>query len=457
MKNVTNNKYLDDKKLINDVLERQYYSHFRNGDKKIEIFLNGICKANCDYCYLKKHQKSLFPLSIYNEDKIIENLRLLLNWYIENEFTCPIDIFSAEWLTTPLATRVFDCVYDVFSKVDISKRPPCIMAADNLQFLKNEQYTAMVEANIQKLNTLNIPFSISVSIDGKYCDYGRTECDDEYYNKLNDFMMKYNLRFHPMISADNVKYWIDNYVWFRNTFDPSLSTEIMTLEVRNEEWTDDHIQELIRYCDFLTDYKFEEFNQDRRAFFKYVFNIFETPDERREYPPYNVIGINHGGTFDNTDLFNCSVAHSLCIRVADLCISPCHRLYYPELKIGQYSIVDGKIDKVEPNNIELLIMESHVKRSCLPHCQNCKFQDMCVGFCQGASYEEYGNMLCPQIEVCRMYQAKFTFLIQKFYKLGLFTEDNLNILKRYYSNNKYSHTIDLIESIVGGITDEGQQ
>ena len=129
-----------------------------------------------------------------------------MNWYVENEFCCPLDVFSAEWLTTPIADKVIDCFYDTFSKVPQNKRPPLIVAADNMQFIKDDETTKKVQSYIDKLKTLGIHFSISASVDGKYCDYGRTENSDEYYQKLNQFALKNDIRFHPMVSADNVKY-----------------------------------------------------------------------------------------------------------------------------------------------------------------------------------------------------------------------------------------------------------
>ena len=58
------------KQLANDVLERNFYKSFRTrgGPRKIELFLTGACKANCDYCYLKKYQKDLYPLNLHNPD-----------------------------------------------------------------------------------------------------------------------------------------------------------------------------------------------------------------------------------------------------------------------------------------------------------------------------------------------------------------------------------------------------
>lgn len=411
----------DNKEFTDYLLNKYFFSHFKKGEKKFELFLTGICKANCDYCYLKKNQKALFPKELHNNDLIIRNLQILMDWYVENEFCCPLDIFSAEWLTTPIADKVIDCFYNTFSKVPQEKRPRLIVAADNMQFIKDDVATAKVQSYIDRLASLNIKFHISASIDGKYCDYGRTENDDEYYQKLNQFMLKNNIRFHPMVSADNVKYQIDNFMWFKETFDPEIVTEIMMLEVRNGDWTDESIYDLMRFCDFVVDYKFNvEFEQNKKRFLKYILNVRDEEVGPEHDNAYNNISICTSNIFYNNDGFNCSSYGTLCVRVADLSIAPCHRLFYPELKIGEFQLDENnKIIGFKPNNTELLLLECTAKRSCLPHCENCKFQDLCVGFCQGASYEAYKNMLVPQLQVCKMYRAKISFLIKKYESMGL--------------------------------------
>ena len=214
----------------------------------------------------------------------------------------------------------------------------------------------------------------------------------------------------------------------------------MMLEVRNGDWTEESIYELLHFCDFLVDYKFNnEFNQDKKRFLKYILNIRDEEVGPNHVVPYNTIALHTSNIFDHTDAFNCSSYGSLCVRVADLSIAPCHRLFYPELKIGEFQLDENeKIIDFNPNNTELLLLECTLKRSCLPHCEKCKFQDLCIGFCQGASYEAYRNMLVPQIQVCKMYRAKLSFLIKKFDSMGLFEyldvldENSLNPARKRY-------------------------
>ena len=321
-----------------------------------------------------------------------------------------------------------------------------------MQFLKDDKMTAQVEGFMDKLQELNIRFDLSVSIDGKYCEYGRTECDDEYYEKLKNFMVARDIRFHPMVSADNVKYWIDNYVWFRQTFPDQIAKEIMTLEVRNSDWTEESIQDLIRFCDFLIDYKFDEFNHNKEEFLKYILGIYDI-NRGDAGIPYNVIELNNTGVCSNVDAISCSLNNSLSIRVGDLSVAPCHRLFYPELAIGKFETDENhKIVDFNVENPGLLITKCNMKRSCLPHCERCKFNDVCVGFCCGASYEEYKNMLIPQLEVCKMYQTKITFLIFKYYSMGLFDDEIFETIRDKVSPQRYKYLKDLINSFFAGGT-----
>lgn len=451
MENVVNNVKLEDKKLANDILERKYYKYFREGGKGIELFLTGICKANCEYCYLKAHQKELYPTNIHNYDTIINNLKLILNWYKKNHFCCNLDIFSAEWITTPLFDRVLDTFYEAFKDAPENCKPKSILTADNMQFFKDEKLVEKLEWHIARLKSIGIDFCFSISVDGKYCDYGRTENDDEYYKRLNDFMLKYHFRAHPMISSSNISYWIDNYKWWQQTFDKKIADELMTLEVRDGSWTEKSIADLIQYCDFLTDDIFyRRFKGNKKEFLKYVFHLpFEEDGETYEQVPYNVLSFNFNPINANQDAISCSMPGTLMFRVGDLTTHICHRLAYDNLEIGKWNVVNGEIVDFEPTNVSRLLVKTSLKKSVLPHCENCKFNGICIGHCFGASYEEYGNMLVPQKEVCEMYQAKYTFLFYKFIQLGIL--DELEILSDYFPEKYCKYLIDLISDVVGGL------
>lgn len=437
-----------DKILANDVLERHYYKNFRAGseEKTLEIFLLGACRSNCEYCYLKQHLKDLYPIKLHNYDTIVHNFGLILDWYIENEFKCAIEIFSGEWLTTPIADRIIDTLYEKFKDVPFENKPKRIICADNMQFLKNEQITAKVEGYIAKMDSICIPFIISCSVDGKYCDDGRTPNDDTFYEKLREMINKYHWLLHPMVSSSNIDRWIPNFLWIEEFFGIDVLYKSTYLEVRDGTWTETSINQLLQFCDFLIDKAYKDLGESGEELIKYIFNLKENPeDDSTEGRAYNPIRLIYNEFIESRDKMTCSFGHSLVIRAADLKMGLCHRTFYEDLELGQYNIENDKIIDFTPFNVSLLIGEQYVKKSCLPICEHCAFVGICTGFCFGASYEEYGNLFVPQREVCNMYKSKIVFI---FYKLK--TMDLLDTLFDYItkcSSKEYSRYIkDLVLS-----------
>ena len=165
--------------------------------------------------------------------------------------------------------------------------------------------------------------------------------------------------------------------------------------------------------------------------------------------PYNAIGLNYNQTEFGKDQISCSLPSILCIRMGDLSVPVCHRLAYDELILGKFNVINNEIIDFEPANTGRLLLKTGLKKSCFPHCENCKFQGVCIGHCLGASYEEYGNPLVPQYEVCKMLKAKYSFIIYKLYTLGVL--DEIELLEEYFPPEFCKYIIDLIQDVLGGI------
>ena len=438
---MTDYKY-QDKKLALDVLERNYFSFYRKGKKHLEIFLFGQCSAGCEYCYLYKNNSILYPKNISNVDKILKNLDILLKWYIKNHFYCPIHIFSAEWLNIDnLRDKVFKIFYNNFK--NSHKKPLLIDIPTNASFIENEVQTKIIQKWINKFkNELDIQILLSISIDGKYCDDGRVIHTDEYYEKLFNFTYKNNFLFHPMVSSYNVKNWIENYKWWVS----NNQNDLMMLEVRDETWTKESINDLLKFLDFEINYKFKNnFNSNKKLFLKYILGL---RDNKYQWPQYNNISLLQ--IISNYDFATCTVNDScLPIRVGDLSVAMCHRLYYEELEIGKFIIKNDEIVDFDETNVALLIAKGALNRQYLPHCETCKFRKSCVGFCLGNSYENYMNPFVPTMEVCEMYTVKITFLFMKYLQMGLF--DELENIKDELNDETIKYLTDSIREISGGI------
>lgn len=433
-----------DKRLATDILEREYFSQFRQAQKHFEIFLFGQCTAGCEYCYLYKHHSDLYPKTISNVKQILKNLDILLKWFIKNNFSCPIHIFSAEWLNNDeVRDQVFEIFYNNFKSSN--KKPLFISIPTNASFIENDSQTNNIQMWINKFKyDLNLTIMMSISIDGKYCDDGRIRHTDDYYFKLFQFASINNYLFHPMVSSYNIKNWIENYKWWRDNIE---NKNLMMLEVRDETWNKKSINDLLNFLNFEIDYKFKnDFNNNKQQFLRYILNIQDNNKGIVSF--YNNITIFND--YFSTDNINCTVRNNcLTVRVGDLSIAMCHRLYYEELEIGKFIVKNNEIIDFDETNVALLIAKGALNRQYLPHCETCKFRKSCVGFCLGNSYENYMNPFVPTMEVCEMYTAKITFLFMKYLQMGLF--DELENIKDELNDETIKYLTDSIREISGGI------
>ena len=82
-----------DKILINDIIDRNYYYHFKRGEKSLCLTFYYNHKFN------NSNLIPNFPLPISNPEMIISNLNTLLDFYIINDFQCNIKINDELWVT----------------------------------------------------------------------------------------------------------------------------------------------------------------------------------------------------------------------------------------------------------------------------------------------------------------------------------------------------------------------
>lgn len=410
----------EDNILFNDILTRNYFLPFQKRQKKIEFQLSGLCSANCQYCYLKAHQKELFPIELYNKEQIVKNFELLIKWYIKNNFNCEIDLFSGEWLTTDLMEPILEILYNNFKNIPQYSKPEKIVIPDNMKFINNDKLTQKIQHYIDIFNEIGIKIVISASIDGAICEFGRTEQNEEFYIKCFNFCTKNNFLCHPMVSSQNIKYWIENYLWWVENAPQEITKTLMMLEVRDETWKTEDIDALLNFCNFLIDFKFKYyFNENLLDFINYIFHTNKSK-LHCQYSP-EIIPIKLYQNY-NTKRITCSFSDEFMIRVADLSINLCHRLTYEELILGKFIVENNEISRIQANEnkVPLLVVKTHFNRTCTPCCEKCLIEPICTGFCCGNSYENFKNILVPAPEVCNMYKAKFGFLIKKYDQMGVF-------------------------------------
>ncbi len=387
-------------------------------ESSLEIFITSTCNQHCSYCYLYNN-KGLYPPEFNNKTLILKNLEILLKWIEENRFFIPqIELFSGEIWHNDFGLEVLEIMYQHLLKYRFTD---LISIPSNCSFVMDKQALAKIQKYINKFREIGIIFYFSISVDGAIIEnYSRPlnngkEKTEEFYEDLFMFAKHNNFAFHPMISSYNVKHWIENYQWWMEKFEQYdfPLTALMTLEVRNNDWTDETISQ---YCEFL-DYVIEDtikkdYKGDIQKFLL-DFLALKSNDSTHGYFPY---ALTEAHTFAS-----CTVANHLTVRLGDLAICPCHRTAYNKYLYGKFVVEDERIVDIEGNNPQIAtrILMTNNEYSSLG-CDTCIYRKFCLKGCYGSQYENTGDPFMIIPSVCKFFKRKYDFLVKKYIDLGVY-------------------------------------
>jgi radical SAM protein with 4Fe4S-binding SPASM domain len=394
--------------LVNDFFYRHFFSHkFKEENhQKIEIYYNTICNLSCKYCYLEKYHNKLYPS--YNKNTASKNYRILLDWISENEFEPILEIFSGEPLVQPIILDDIDYTLDM---VKVNKlKVKGITIPTNSTFILNDKYFKRVKSLIKKGEEVGCRVFLSLSIDGKYCESNRPMKsgnelrDDKYYDKLFKFANEITAGFHPMIYSDKIDKWKDNFLWFQEMYKKYNIpwSNLYLLEVRNEEWTVEQINEYGEFLKFLLNWLYEKLEGDKTKFLDALF----------KHKGFNIL-TNTLSTVGRG--LGCGIQSDISIRMNDLAIVPCHRTSYDFLIIGKFITKKDKIISIKSINPHMLIPTYGLDYKKSPYCETCPINTLCQLGCIGSQLESSGDIFTPIPTVC-MLSFKKCFVIYEFLK-----------------------------------------
>jgi radical SAM protein with 4Fe4S-binding SPASM domain len=440
--------------LLKSFLKRTFFDNWRTGNKdlnfgSVEIELFPHCNLGCKYCYFIKNANHIYPKEIRDEDTMVKNVGIFIDWLQENGYNPNIDIFSGEPLSQEIGYRVLDVLYDKYKNA--LKKPTYISIPTNYTFLLDDNLIKRVEDQISKFASIGIRIALSASVDGLYMEDNRPivntkdfivkekSRDQSFYDKLFAFNKKHFFGFHPMVYSSRIEYWKQNFLWFQENFKkydiPFF--DIYLLEVRNKEWTVKQMAEFSDFIRFLMVWTFENVLQsDKDKFMDFIF----------KYKGYNILASSLSQTGRG---LGCSLQSMLYVRMGDLNIIPCHRTAYKGKEVGQFQVYNNKIIDIKAKNPEIGIGVISLEGKAQPQCETCLIKYNCTLGCLGSQFEANGDEFSPIPTVCQLEHAKMLGLVKGAKEIGIWPR-----LKKYSSNNSVLYALPKLEQLI--IEHEGE-
>lgn len=412
--NITN--YQQENQQLGDYfLEHYFFEEWRskqNSDKPLELIISPKCNLACRYCYLHKYHDKIFNDDFYDEENTITNLKQILQWLAKNQLRPNLDIFSGELLAQEIGYKVLQTILDFERSNPPELRPFVITIPTNFTFIHSKEKKQAVLQFLKQFDEIGIQLFLSASFDGKFMEDNRPYAkdldiplnyprDDAYYDEVFEFCAKTQSGLHPMLYSRGMDKWIENFQWFESMMAKhNIPWEnIYLLQVRNEEWNIEQVQEFRKFIKFLFDYACDKLDNNVDKIIDFLlhgggFNILSQP-------------------FCTTGRgLTCGAQSELTIRVSDLCVYPCHRLGYEKYWYGHMQPDPEQILKFEAINSDLMVAFYGVHKNALPLCSECLIQSCCLGPCLGSQHESNNDMFVPIPSVCSIAYALVTQMVE---------------------------------------------
>lgn len=440
--------------LLQYVLNKRLFEPLKFEDNSVhkstavELYVTPECNLKCEYCYLYRYGDKLYPKELRNHDTIIKNLEILCEHFIAEQYHIPeLEIFSGEIWGSEFSDRLLGTLlHYIKNGLDVG----FVMIPSNVTFLTSEKSTEFMQKYIDAYKAVGVRLAVSASIDGivieemsrPHKDASKSGLrDQDYYDRVFEFCSKNSFGLHPMVSPQSVKYWIDNHEWFlemMRKYKIDYSCGIMLLEVRNDEWTQENIDDYLKFINYLVDKLRMNFYVSDEEMAQDVFRL----KGGHLITNYNAIALANVGRSPG-----CTIHRTLHVRLGDLAIVPCHRLSYDALNYGAYVVENDKIVGIKSNNVQMALRNYMTNIKATHHgCDACPYNFFCIKGCFGAQLEATGDPYFPCSSVCNLEKQKIDFLIKKYTDIGLVAQlqkkvnsdtaardvlENINKLKAY--------------------------
>lgn len=420
----------------------------------LELQITPTCNKSCKYCYLVKYGDDLYPKEFRNQEQILNNISILLDYYIEQNFIFPrVDLFSGEIWHTDFGIKI---LITVLAKLQVGLKIKTLIIPSNFTFINYPDKVKQIRTLINQFEQSGCHLVFSASIDGKFGDNtvrpnnNGQNLDDEIYDKIFKFCKEYDYGFHPMLSAYDIDHFKQNFTWFMDNLKKygfvkeegpfSIYNYIMFLEVRNNDWTQEKLFKYIDCLNYMLNYDIKNIWEKEPDGIEYLVSrlakiYYKNPLKNRYSNYITYLADDQGG------LPGCTISYSLMIRTGDLSIVPCHRTSYQKFIYGKYKTENNKIIGIEAQNPILANRIWNQKMKANPFCDSCYLYNYCMKGCYGSQYETTGDLFYPVESCCDLFKIRTLFLYIK--KEQLLKQYNLDYTK--YQNEEQNSIINCIK------------
>lgn len=402
-------------------------------EQEIELIIRPNCTQQCEYCYIYKYGKDLYP-EVPSRQEILNNVKLFLD-YIYNQrknFLYGIELFAGDLFYDNIYFDIIDILESFLKPIkkdypELFDREILIMMPNNLNWVyynpeKVEKFREYFYRFRKEYNTI---LSASWSTDGYYAMNTREKkiLPESYFDTIFSFCKEFECGYHPMIAAENIHTWIQNYDWWIKKYEQFNLTDAgdfqpFMLMVRNNNWTDENINDYCKLLYHMMQYRLKLCNNSVEEL---TYHLLNGDGEN------NTLHASHG--FDplifndssNQDGLCCSVQHMICLNCTNLSLSCCHRTSYPQFT-GVYFLTNEdktKIIDFKPQNVNMYITTRLAKTTTFPLCANCNYSSICIKGCYGAQYEDSGEIFLPIKSLCNFFKKTNDYLYELYNQFGI--------------------------------------
>ena len=408
----------------------------------VELIVRPECNQKCEYCYVARYGKELYPIDQrISREQILINIRLILDWVFNTQslYINHWEFFAGDLFYDDLYFDIIDIFAEFLrDKIDqypsvFEKYPGIILTPSNFSFIRSPEKKERLEQYIKDFQKeFNWELGFSISTDGKYGIDTREQIplSDEYFDTLFQWSLDHPAHgFHSIISMSNIGNGIKNYKWwkeqcekwFKGTIKESFSWLPYWLLARQDEWSKESIDEVLQLLDYMVIDRFHmcDNNPDKLAI--HIFGD-EKINSDAGLPSNNItndlIQFYINNPRDMSQL-QCSINSCTMIDISKMAFVPCHRLAYEMFQGGNFVVKDDKIIDIEPFNVTTYLMTKMAKAETFPVCTNCEHNLICDRVCLGAQFESSGEIFLPIESVCFLKKEINYFLLWKYYNMGV--------------------------------------